>query len=116
MEKGIERGCSNGRRFLPDVRDDYFLRSAAIWENWSRAMTSGPGSGQRGAKAESDELGGDVAAEEFGLFQDGLGGFLLLIGRVAVLAEDALDHGAKLGLDAFLDGPIDGSVLVDGVH
>ena len=50
------------------------------------------------------------------MFEDGLGGFFLFVGRVAVLAEDALDHGAKLGLDALLDGPVDGSVLVDRVH
>jgi hypothetical protein len=28
------------------------------------------------------KLGGDVAAEEFGLFEDGLGGFFLFVGRV----------------------------------
>jgi len=48
--------------------------------------------------------------------EDGLGGFFLFVGRIAVLAKDALNHGAKLGLDAFLDGPIDGSVLVNGVN
>jgi hypothetical protein len=37
MEKEIERGCSDGRGFLADIRDDYFFRSAAIWENWLRA-------------------------------------------------------------------------------
>ena len=60
--------------------------------------------------------GGDVAAEEFGLFEDGLRGFFLFVGRIAVLAEDALDHGAELGLDALLNSPIDGSVFVDGVN
>jgi hypothetical protein len=39
------------------------------------------------------KLGGPAAAEEFGLFEDGLGGFLLLVGRIAVLAEDALRFG-----------------------
>jgi len=50
------------------------------------------------------------------LFEDGFGGFFLLVGRVAVFAEDEVDHGAELGLDAFFLGPIDGGVLMDHVH
>jgi hypothetical protein len=60
-------------------------------------------------------LGGNVAAEEFGLFEDGLGGFFLFVGRIAVFAEDALDHGAEFGFDAFFVSPVDGGVFVDGV-
>jgi hypothetical protein len=69
----------------------------------------------RGPRAKSGRLGGPFLGEELRLFEDGLGGFFLFVGRVAVLAEDALDHGAELGLHAFLCGPVDGRVLVDGV-
>jgi len=60
------------------------------------------------------DLGGEVA-EEFGLFQDGFGGFFLFVGRVAVFTEDPFDHGAELGFDAFFFGPVDGGVFADGV-
>lgn len=60
-------------------------------------------------------LGGDVSAEEFGLFEDSLGGFFLFVERVTIFAEDALDHGAKFGFDALFLSPVDGGVFVDGV-
>ncbi len=60
-------------------------------------------------------LGGEVAAEEFGLFEDGLGGLFLFVWRVAVFSEDAFDHGAELGLNALFLRPVDGSVFADGV-
>ena len=56
------------------------------------------------SRAKSGKLGGPVAAEKLGLFEDGLGGLFLLVGWIAVLAEDALDHSAELGLDALLRG------------
>ncbi len=49
------------------------------------------------------------------MFENGLGGFFLFVGRIAVFAEDALDHRAEFGFDAFFYGPVDGSVFVDGV-
>ena len=57
-------------------------------------------------------LGGEVGAEELGLFEDEVSGFFLFVGRIAVLAEDAADHGPELGFDAFFLGLIDGGVLV----
>ena len=53
--------------------------------------------------------------EGFGLFEDGAGGFFLLVGRVAVSAEDAADEAAEVGADVFAEGPVDGDVFVDGV-
>ena len=41
---------------------------------------------------ETAPLGGPVEGEELGLFEDRLGGLLLFVGRIAVLAEDALDQ------------------------
>ena len=38
--------------------------------------------------------GGPVLGEDFGLFEDCLGGFFLLVGRVAVLPEDSADEAA----------------------
>jgi hypothetical protein len=46
--------------------------------------------------------------------EDGLGGGLLEVGWVAVLAEDAFDDDAHFGADAFFDGPVDGGVAADG--
>ena len=38
------------------------------------------------------------------MLKDSLRGFLLLIGRIAVLAEDAADEDADLGLGSFHRG------------
>jgi len=38
----------------------------------------------------------------------------LLVRRVAVLSEDALDDDSELGADVFPDGPVDGDVGSDG--
>ena len=48
-----------------------------------------PTAKQHTACGDRNGLGGEVGAEEFGLFEDGFGGFFLFVGRVAVLAEDA---------------------------
>ena len=45
------------------------------------------------------DLGGPVEGEELGLLQDCLGGFLLLVRRIAVLAQDALDDYAQMRAD-----------------
>jgi len=44
--------------------------------------------------------------EQGGLFQHGLGGFFLFVGRVAVFAQDALDDDAQLGADGLAQGPV----------
>jgi hypothetical protein len=48
------------------------------------------------------------------LLYDSQRGLLLLVGRAAVLAEDAADGAAQVGADAFLDGPVVGHVAVQG--
>ncbi len=45
---------------------------------------------------------GHVLAQQLRLLKYCLGGFLLLVGWVAVLAQYALDHCAQVGADAFL--------------
>ena len=45
--------------------------------------------------------GGPVLGEDFGLFEDGLGGLFLFVGWVAVPAEDATDEAAEVGSDVF---------------
>jgi CheY-like chemotaxis protein len=47
------------------------------------------------------------------LFQNGLCGFLLLVRRVAVFAEDAADEDANLRLRRFAQRPINGHALAD---
>jgi len=49
-----------------------------------------------------------VRAEQLGLPQDSLHGFLLKIWRVAELVEDALHDDPDLGPRVFAQGPIDG--------
>ena len=55
-----------------------------------------------------------VFAQEFVLLKDGLGGFFLIVGRVAVFLQDALDHDADPGADGPLDGPVAGGIPADG--
>ena len=52
--------------------------------------------------------------EGFGLFEDDQGGLVLLVGRVAVAAEDALDGDAELGADVGAQCPVEGGVAADG--
>jgi hypothetical protein len=61
--------------------------------------------------------GGPGGGEEFGLLDDEVGGGSLLVGGVAVAAEDAADEAAEVGAGGFaedaarlegLRGPIDG--------
>ncbi len=59
--------------------------------------------------------GGPVLGEDFGLFEDCLGGLFLLVGRVAVSAEDAADEAAEICADVFAERPVDGDVVADGV-
>jgi hypothetical protein len=59
---------------------------------------------------------GPVGAEELCLGEDGLGGFFLLVGRVAVLAEDAFDGDADLGADGFALGLVNGDGVADALH
>ena len=59
--------------------------------------------------------GGPVLGEDFGLFEDCLGGLFLLVGWVAVFAEGAADEAAEVGSDVFAEGPVDGDVVADGV-
>jgi hypothetical protein len=47
-----------------------------------------------------------VATDKLGLLDHGLGRLLLLVGRVPVLPEDALDEDAELGACAFLERPV----------
>src|ERR1035438_3506013 len=54
-----------------------------------------------------------IGAEHFGLLQDGLRGFLLLVGRLAVLAQDSLDENADFGAYGFLRRPSVDSSTVD---
>jgi hypothetical protein len=54
----------------------------------------------------SEGSGCPILAEEFGLLENCLGRLLLLVGRIAILSENAFDHCAQLGADAFFDGPI----------
>jgi len=49
-----------------------------------------------------------------GLFQDCLRRLLLSVGRVPVLAQDALDEHAELGAHVFTHRPVDGHVGTDG--
>lgn len=48
---------------------------------------------------------GPFVGEGFELFDDLLDGVGLLLGRVAVLGQEALDDGAELGLDVVAYGP-----------
>jgi hypothetical protein len=59
---------------------------------------------------------GPVGAEQLGLFEDGVSRLLLLVGRVAVFAENALDCDADFGADGFALGPVDGDVVANGSH
>ena len=61
-------------------------------------------------------LGGPVPAQQFRLFEDGLGGFFLLIVWVSVPTQNALDRGAQLGAHAFFDGPVDGRISAHSLH
>src|ERR1700735_1514658 len=67
-------------------------------------------------RPESSKLGGPVFAKQFCLFQDCLCCFLLFVGWVTVLAEDALDHCAELGANALLCGPVNRHVSTNGIH
>ncbi len=60
-------------------------------------------------------LAGPVGAEEFGLLEDGLGGFFLFVGRVAVFAEDALDGDPDFCADGFALCPINGDGVADAL-
>ena len=55
--------------------------------------------------------GGPVQGEELGLFKNSLGGFLLFVGGIAVLAEDALDDHPQIGPDVFANRPVDGTLF-----
>ena len=46
-----------------------------------------------------------VGAQDFGLFQDELGRFVLEVGWVAVFLEGAADHDADLGAGGFSAAP-----------
>lgn len=50
----------------------------------------------------------------FRLFEDDLRGPLLLVGRIALFAQDALDEDAELGADILAHCPVDRDVLADG--
>src|SRR5712691_3756960 len=54
----------------------------------------------------SASLGRPILAKLFGLLQNRLSGLLLLVRRVAVLAQDALDHCPHLGADALFHRPV----------
>ncbi len=56
--------------------------------------------------AKQVTLGGPVEGEELGLFENSLGRLLLLVGRIAVPAQDAFDQHAQMGPDVFPDGPV----------
>lgn len=49
--------------------------------------------------------------QHFRLLQHCLRRLLLLVGRIAVFAEDTLDEHAQLRADVFADGPVDGDVF-----
>ena len=49
------------------------------------------------------------------MFEDGLGGSFLLVGWIAMAAEDAADEAAEVGADVFAEGPVDRDVVADGV-
>ena len=49
--------------------------------------------------------------QDFGLFQHRLRCLLLLVGRVAVLAEDAADQPAQVCADVLAQRPVDGDVV-----
>ena len=49
------------------------------------------------------------------MLEDGGGGLLLLVGWVAVLAEDALDHDPNLRADSFAFRPINRHAVADGL-
>ncbi len=50
------------------------------------------------------------------MLQNSLSCFLLLVRRIAVLSQDALDHCPHLGPDALFHGPINRGVLADRVQ
>ena len=52
---------------------------------------------------------------DFRLLQHRLRRLLLLVRRVAVLAQDALHEDPELGADVLADGPVDGDVGADGL-
>ena len=54
-----------------------------------------------------------VRAEQFGLHENGLHGFLLQVRRVAVFVQDAFHHDLDLGSGAFAERPVDGYALAD---
>ncbi len=54
-----------------------------------------------------------VGAEEFGLGENGFGGFFFQVWRVAVFSQDAFHHHFDSGTGAFADGPVDGDALAD---
>ncbi len=54
-----------------------------------------------------------IRTQQLCLLEHGLHGFLLQIGRVAVLVEDAFDHHLDLGAGAFAQGPVDGDAFLD---
>ena len=56
-----------------------------------------------------------LPTQKLGLLQHRLGRLLLLVRRVAVLAEERFDDGPHLGPGGLLDGPVDGHVRADGV-
>ena len=84
LERQQRRGADRGRGWqvlamasLPEMQSVHAVLAV-------RATLAGMGERRRLG-------GGPVLGEDFGLFEDCLGGFFLLVGWVAVLAEDAAD-------------------------
>lgn len=69
-----------------------------------RYRTGRPGSGQ------------PDGGQGFGLFDDRVGGLLLLVGRVPVLAQEPLDRDAQPGAHVFAPGPVDAGVGAHRLH
>jgi len=59
---------------------------------------------------------GPIGTEQLGLLENGVGGFLLLVGRIAAFSENPLDHDAELRPDGFFGRPVDGDVPLDRLH
>ena len=51
-------------------------------------------------------LGGFVCCDDFGLFEDELGGGGFFVGWVSVAEEESFDGGAEFGSDLFFDVPV----------
>ncbi len=63
-----------------------------------------------------DASDGPDLAEDFGLLEDELRCALLLVGRVAVLAENPLDDDSQVGSNVFANGPVDCQVASHSLH